>query len=146
MAKERLSNEIIAQVLTQMVENLRKDLNKHQVKIEEHGKRIQQITEKPLEVQPIDDSKIAQEREKIQQILETGIHSVRKETANFRFLKWGFLFSSVVLVTGALFFYFSQENSAKDREELQSYRAFLKEVPKVENAYQQWKTDRDKEK
>ena len=34
MAKERLSNEIIAQVLTQMVENLRKDLNKHQVKIE----------------------------------------------------------------------------------------------------------------
>ena len=146
MAKERLSNEIIAQVLTQVVENLRKDLNKHQVKIEEHGKRIQQITEKPLEVQPIDISKIVQEREKIQQILEKGIHSVRKETANFRFLKWGFLFSVVVLVIGALFFHFSQENSAKDREELQSYRAFFKEVPKVENTYQQWKTDREKEK
>lgn len=143
MAKERLSNEIIAQVLTQVVENMRKDLNKHQVKIEEHGKRIQQITEKPLEVQPIDVSKIVQEREKIQQILETGIHSVRKETANFRFLKWGFLFSVVVLVIGALFFYFSQENSAKDQEELQSYRAFFKEVPKAENVYQQWKTDRE---
>lgn len=146
MAKERLSNEIIAQVLTQVVENLRKDLKKHLQKIDEHGQKITEITEKPLEVQPIDVSKIVQEREKIQQILEKGIHSVRKETANFRFLKWGFLFSVVVLVIGGLFFYFSQENSAKDREELQSYRAFFKEVPKAENAYQQWKTDRDKEK
>lgn len=146
MAKERLSNEIIAQVLTQVVENLRKDLNKHQIKIDEHGKRIQQITEKPLEVQPIDVSKIVQEREKISEIFDKNIISLRKETTNFRFLKWGFLFSVVVLVIGALFFYFSQENSAKDREELQSYRAFFKEIPKAENAYRQWKTDRENKK
>lgn len=143
MAKERLSNEIIAQVLTQVVENLRKDLNKHQVKMEEHGQKITEITAKPLEVQPIDVSKIVQEREKISEIFDKNINSLRKETANFRFLKWGFLFSVVVLVIGVLFFHFSQENSAKDREELQSYRAFFKEVPKAENAYQQWKTDRE---
>lgn len=146
MAKERLSNEIIAQVLTQVVENLRKDLNKHQIKIDEHGKRIQQITEKPLEVQPIDVSKIVQEREKISEIFDKNIISLRKETTNFRFLKWGFLVCFGVLVIGGLFFYFSQENSAKDREELQSYRAFFKEVPKAENAYRQWKTDRENKK
>lgn len=143
MAKERLSNEIIAQVLTQVVENLRKDLKTHLQKIDEHGQKITEITAKPLEVQPIDVSKITQEREKIQQILETGIHSVRKETANFRFLKWGFLFSVVVLVIGGLFFYFSQENSAKDREELQSYRAFFNEVPKAKEAYNKWNKERE---
>ena len=41
MAKERLSNEIIAQVLTKAVSSLEKTLRTHQEKIEE-------ITEKPL--------------------------------------------------------------------------------------------------
>lgn len=143
MAKERLSNEIIAQVLTQVVENLRKDLKKHFQKIDEHGQKITEITEKPLEVQPIDVSKIIQEKEKIQQILETGIHSVRKETANFRFFKWGLIFCVICFGISGLVFYFSQENSAKDREELQSYRAFFSEVPKAKEAYNKWNKERE---
>lgn len=53
MAKERYSNEVIAQVLTQVVKNLQNDMDVQRKAMEEHTKNIKELLSKPIEVPPL---------------------------------------------------------------------------------------------
>ena len=138
MARERLSNEVVAQVLTQTVENLRKDLNKQQGKMEEHRKQMELLMSQPLKVQKIDTSKIEQERGKIEDILDSGSQKIKREFQMFNIGKWTLILGVILILSGGLLLYIAGNNEKK--EEIKQYEAFLNAYPSVKKGYEDWKT------
>lgn len=105
MAKQRLSNEVIAQVLTQVVEDLRKDLNKH-------SKLVQEMSQRKIEVKTDDFLQLVKENKRIMQNYADEIkrnqEELRKSIESTQSgLKFTLILSWVAFFVVAILFYFS---------------------------------------
>lgn len=150
MAKERLSNEIIAQVLTKAVSSLEKTLRTHQGKIEE-------LTGKPLSIDVKElkevKSDITLKTNEIQKVLSDYKNDFKKSASPLKMANRILFYTTTtvfLLVLGmAIWLFFN--NSATETQKLKAQ--FLDEVffsgksaEQNKKAFQQWKNEKEVEK
>lgn len=168
MAKERYSNEVIAQVLTQVVKNLQTDMDIQRKAMDEHIKRLEEMLSKPIEppklnLQPMQElgKAMREEREaltadrkenlKLLKEVETTFQentskSIErlKKSDSFSWWSWRILWSGTILiVSGVVFFFISfKMNQAKiieeQKKEIENYEKFLDEAQNARNVYDSW--------
>lgn len=80
MAKERYSNEVIAQVLTQVIKNLQTELEVQRKAMAQHVKSVEEATSKPMKVpeinlQPLKDvvAELREERKAIEAVRDVNM-------------------------------------------------------------------------
>lgn len=148
MAKERLSNEIIAQVLTKAVSSLEKTLRIHQGKIEE-------ITEKPLslDIKELKEIKsdIALKTNEIQSLFSNYKTYLEKSASPLKLANRVLLYTMVIvfLLVGGVVAWLVFNNSATENQQLKAQ--FLDEVflngtnaEKNKKVFEQWKNNAEK--
>ena len=168
MAKERYSNEVIAQVLTQVVKNLQTDMDIQRKAMDEHIKRLEEMLSKPIEppklnLQPMQElgKAMREEREaltadrkenlKLLKEVETTFQentskSIErlKKSDSFSWWGWRILWSGTILIVASVVFFFisfkmNQANIIEEqKKEIENYEKFLDEAQNARNVYDSW--------
>lgn len=148
MAKERLSNEIIAQVLTKAVSSLEKTLRTHQGKIEEITQKTLSVDVKELKEVKSD---IALKTNEIQNVFSDYKTYFEKSASPLKLANRVLLYTMVIvfLLVGGMVTWLVFNNSATENQKLKAQ--FLDEVffsganaEKNKEVFEQWKNNREK--
>lgn len=144
MAKKRLSNEVIAQVLTEVVEDLRTDLNLHRETLEKTaGTKIKVDTGTLNET--LSQYKAIFERlnEYASKNTEEMKNSIKQAKSSLKFNVFSYV--SLLVCVLILFFsarwYYQAEELKEENKKIQStFNQFMKDSPKAKEEYQKWKS------
>lgn len=148
MAKERLSNEIIAQVLTQAVSNLEKTLRQHQGKIEK-------LTDTPLKVDVKElhyfQNSIASTSKEIETIFTKNKEALTQSATPLKQARQILLYTVLLvfllvagLIAWKVFDNSIIENQKQKAEFLDEVFFSGKNAEQNQKAFEQWKNNRQK--
>lgn len=150
MAKERLSNEIIAQVLTQVVSNLEKTLRIHQGKIEK-------LTDTPLKIDVKELRQIQQsihlKTNEIENVFAKNREVLIQSTTPLRQAKQILFYTGIIvfLLVGGMIIWLLFNNPINEEQKVKAQ--FLDEVffsgtnaEKNKKVFEQWKIEKEIDK
>lgn len=146
---QRLSNEIIAQVLTDVVTKLDKSINNFRVEMSQikqdltaHREATQKVLSRAISV---DVKPIEEERSKLLQEVQKEKEAIKNTFKNISFVKYVlYIAIGTILVNTFLFGYFIfsatkvDTDKLKLQKEVNVYRTYREENPKVEEHFQLW--------
>ena len=143
---QRLSNEIIAQVLTDVVTKLDKSINNFRVEMSQikqdltaHREATQKILSRAISV---DVKPIEEERSKLLQEVQKEKEAIKNTFKNISFVKYVlYIAIGTILVNTFLFGYFIFSASNADAQEVSSFKEYRKKFPTIENHYREWKAN-----
>ena len=141
---QRLSNEIIAQVLTDVVTKIDKSINNFRAEMSEikqdltaHREATQKVLSRAISV---DVKPIEEERSKLLQEVQKEKEAIKNTFKNISFVKYVvYIAIGTILVNAFLFGYFIYSASNSDADEVRSFKEYREKFPTIKNHYQEWK-------
>ena len=143
---QRLSNEIIAQVLTDVVTKLDKSINSFRGEISQikqdltaHREATQKVLSRAISV---DVKAIEEERAKLLQEVQKEKEAIKGTFKNISFVKYViYIAIGTILVNALLFGFFIYSASNADVQEVSSFKEYREKFPTIENHYREWKAN-----
>lgn len=147
---QRLSNEIIAQVLTDVVTKLDKSINNFRAEMSEikqdltaHREATQKVLSRAISV---DVKPIEEERSKLLQEVQKEKEAIKNTFKNVSFVKYVvYIAIGTILVNAFILCYFIFSATKVDTDKLEKlqnevnvYRTYREENPKIEEHFQLW--------